>query len=243
MKQKGGILLSDINKNDSQKTFLHYVKHSNIEKMYNGSFGITFKLHLIPPVPSGENWTIEHSETNNTYYYKDASGKNPSTYNIPFDKNKLTEVMPDVFYKMSPDNTYKEPITSLVVKICLIDETNQKYNISNNISLNSIKETELTEEINIQTDIFFKSYQYLQPICPAIVYADILTNTPENNDLLQNLYLSTNNNDSSYLYSIHNLYRQNIKIGIIVMGLAEGYETFDNLNTNRHFHNYKIKNY
>jgi hypothetical protein len=44
-RQKGGILLSEFNKNNSFATFINYIKHSKITKLYNGAFGITFLLN------------------------------------------------------------------------------------------------------------------------------------------------------------------------------------------------------
>ena len=76
---------------------------------------------------------------------------------------------------------YNTPVTNMLIKVGVVS---YKSNIPDHISRELIyptEESEFVKEVNIQTDIFLKTMNYLQPLCPAIVYS----NTFDDPKLLQ----------------------------------------------------------
>lgn len=73
-------------------------------------------------------------------------------------------------------STYSQPVTKLLLKTVFIYPL--KVELQMNRPDNGIIENKHTanidnfyEEVNIQTDAYLKTMQYLEPLCPAIVYA------------------------------------------------------------------------
>lgn len=90
-----------------------------------------------------------------------------------------------IFYKnLSPDNKYGTNVTKLLIKLQFITKNGDTIKINN---IRPISKYDFQNEVNVQTDIYFKTLQYLQPLCPAIVYANIMENNTENVDMLANL--------------------------------------------------------
>ncbi len=90
--------------------------------------------------------------------------------------------------------SYKQPVTTLLMKMCVVfDDTKseaeaEEYNdlteeAQEKFKINSVSKTEFIVEINTQTDIYLKTIEYLQPICPAIVYAGIYGDVKNSLDL------------------------------------------------------------
>lgn len=75
-------------------------------------------------------------------------------------------------YQHLDASTYGTPVTKLIIKMCFIIDNPDNYNL--NLVLNPIMYDDFKNEVNIQTDIFLKTMNYLQPICPSIVYAGLL---------------------------------------------------------------------
>jgi hypothetical protein len=75
-----------------------------------------------------------------------------------------------LYRKMTPNKTYGEPVNMLVVKFQFIYE-----HVSNPRLKIPVKLADIQNEINVQTDITFKTLNYLQPICPSIVCAIVST--------------------------------------------------------------------
>jgi hypothetical protein len=83
------------------------------------------------------------------------------------------------YHNMKPYN-FNKPVTELLLKFSLLyDETAGQRSadiyltddITNEDKIRTCSIANFENEINIQTDIFLKSINYLQPICPAIVYS------------------------------------------------------------------------
>lgn len=89
---------------------------------------------------------------------------------IKCELSKDASTLTSHFKKMVPSAEYGSPVTELVLKLCLIREHKIRYE---EINMITVSEDAFQNEINIQTDIFMKTCGYLQPLCPAIVYADI----------------------------------------------------------------------
>jgi hypothetical protein len=74
-------------------------------------------------------------------------------------------------------STYSNPVNKLILKTMFIYplEIEVKITRPDDGSKEDKKTANMEnfyEEINIQTDVYLKTVQYLEPICPAIVYAD-----------------------------------------------------------------------
>jgi hypothetical protein len=78
-------------------------------------------------------------------------------------------------------------------------------------------------EINIQTEIFLKTFEYLQPLCPAIVYSDIYNS--ESKALFRNIFLKIDMFGKKLFAIILKQFGKEIKnIGLIAMEYAEDYK-------------------
>jgi hypothetical protein len=167
--QKGGLMLPYKNQDHSKQVFNEFLSNSiRIEMVSKGSYSLTFKVILPEAIPSD-------------FVSKD-------------------------YKEISPSKNFGEPIQCILVKIALIYDTNEakkqfmlkyphlKHGRQNNKSddgigyiftynksafeIKTINPSEFQNEINVQTDIYMKTIQYLQPLCPGIVYADILEGMP-----------------------------------------------------------------
>jgi hypothetical protein len=74
-------------------------------------------------------------------------------------------------------SNYGMPVQKLLVKASFVLPIETRFNYIQNReqkSMKSVTSDDFYQEVNIQTDVYLKTMQYLQPLCPAIVYADIL---------------------------------------------------------------------
>lgn len=88
-------------------------------------------------------------------------------------------------YEMIRSNDFKSPVKELIIKLVGIasevhNEAADDYEplkwggIVSNLPEKKIEQEEaFIREINIQTDVFLKTIEYLDPLCPAPVYASI----------------------------------------------------------------------
>ena len=95
-------------------------------------------------------------------------------------------------------------------------------------------------EVNTQCDISLKTIEYLEPVCPVIVYAEILDNNIKCKELIQKfLEKSINNRSKHFLESINKqIDKENVNsnyikksvLGIIGMELADSnFKQLDNM--------------
>jgi len=81
-------------------------------------------------------------------------------------------------YKHVDSNKFGQTVKKLIVKITLINEFSEAdYDpdvLEDLTDFEKKPEEAFQNEVNIQTEIFLKTMNYLQPLCPAIVYAGIL---------------------------------------------------------------------
>jgi len=117
------------------------------------------------------------------------------------------------FYKqMTPNEDYGNIVKSLIIKIQFIN--NNLEVILGNYKFIGTTEEQIQNEINIQTDIFFKTFNYLQPLCPSIIYAEIIKNFSEKINIL-NLLRKADNLPFSVESNI--IYNDNISIIVMEM--------------------------
>jgi hypothetical protein len=122
-------------------------------------------------------------------------------------------------------SNYSQPVTTMLVKVCFLSPIEQFLEINNN-QLRTSQKSDFYEEVNIQTDAYLKTMQYLQPITPAIVYAEILDAT---NPILNMLNipdisfveLTTGNLVSVNKDSMKMLTNSGIQIGVIAMEIMK----------------------
>jgi len=136
-------------------------------------------------------------------------------------------------------NRFNTPINSLILKIMIIEETNNNQTEIENFEYP--KETTnyefFSNEVNNQVDIYKKTINKGNPICPFIVTAAILDNNSSNNFIKYILALS-NINSIVTLSEVLNR-NKSYKLGIIVMENLKGYITFENYqeNYNQNYNN------
>jgi len=156
------------------------------------------------------------------------------------------------FYKkLVPNDEFGKPVKELVIKISFVADAdindNERYeNYFDNNSLTSnlrvTNKDDFQYEINIQTDITLKTIQYLEPLCPSIVYADVLYNDGnKSEEFLEKLIRSKMPDDDSItnlrdqynnLFMRRHSFGFTCGIGVIAMELADKSKTlFEYVNT------------
>ena len=125
------------------------------------------------------------------------------------------------FYKtMVPNKNYGKPVTKLIIKLQHIfkpDNLDVEYH-DKILNIQPSSEEDFKNEINIQTDIFFKTLQYLQPLCPSIVYTSIINDKNKQIKIIQTLFNIKNKSINIPAFKFYNT-------GIIVMELVEESKT------------------
>jgi len=145
-------------------------------------------------------------------------------------------------YEVLRSENFREPVNNIIIKLVGVnsviedetDETDENYSPASwtikGVTPKKLEQEEsFTREINIQTDIYLKTISYLEPICPAPIYANVIKiksdaeefvlkmlrhvkpNT-ENKRVLREILESIANSEIPYL-------------GVLCMEIAEGYKT------------------
>ena len=116
---------------------------------------------------------FEHFLQNSTSAFF-RSGSNGMTYTLTLNPGVESK------YLSLDASTYSLPVRQLLVKTVFIYPLPVQLDI---VSPSGSPETKNTttidnfyEEVNIQTDVYLKTMQYLEPLCPAIVYAGVVYN-------------------------------------------------------------------
>lgn len=98
------------------------------------------------------------------------------TYGIILKVSLGKNTIPVNYSQIRPDEHYGKPVSSLLIKICIIANKDSTFKIGprSHDTISSVTPSEFQNEINIQTEIYLKTIRELQPLCPGIVYANIL---------------------------------------------------------------------
>ena len=144
-------------------------------------------------------------------------------------------------YEMFSASQYKKTVSCLLVKLVALapplppkengeEEEERVWEYKNKKFKTIDLEETFEKEVNIQTDIFFKTMEYLEPLCPAPVYSVVYKNKNEATNFLRLLETKT-----STLYpttiQILQIIRKRINsdeipwLGVLGMEIAEGYVT------------------
>jgi len=141
-----------------------------------------------------------------------------------------SSVIKNPFLKLTVGKMYKTPVKKLLVKVCVIEDpyieetivprNDTTWNVAQQMNIQPLPMDEITEEINIQTDIYLKTMQNLQPICPGIVYSNFIERS-DNGPLNYFEDIPKNNTDPR----TDDNQMSKVGFGIIVMELASDYVT------------------
>ena len=171
-----------------------------------------------------------------------SSGSNGVTFEATFtDKENLNA------YVHSNYRNYGKPVKTLLVKLVLLNDKLPKIElrkyINNTITLETTKVNNFVSEVNIQSDIFMKSNDVLQPLCPSIVFAKSFygKNDKQITTLITSMYNSGKNKETKNVlsdimshYEISNIHG----IGIIGMEFIKS-RTLHELHTSSNFDLYR----
>jgi hypothetical protein len=119
---------------------------------------------------------------------------------------------------MAPGANFGKPVRNLVLKVCVLGDydamtMNQQRLIDALLQIEPVPEEDFEKEINVQTDIFMKTMNYLQPICPAIVFSGTFQTTAYASKIMKLLKIP------------QKIINADIKIGLVAMEVAENYTT------------------
>lgn len=96
---------------------------------------------------------------------------------------------PDELYRKAvPNESFGSEVSNLLHKFVLIDDEEKLIKNSIRLFIEPTKSAEFTEEINKQTEIYSKTIKYLQPLCPAVVFARVIKDRDEIKDYLYAVY-------------------------------------------------------
>ncbi len=228
-KQKGGIILPYKNSAQNANTLRNYLLNSDVTHLSRGSYGLTLSTYLVVRPPPTSNWKVFKDFGNGKHYYVDNNDLGSTRhFDIPEELEKPEYMpFPNYYKRMAPDKTFGAPVYNLVIKLCIIsDDPDAKVDNVFRSQLHSVTENDFVNEINIQTDIFLKTMQYLQPIAPAIVYSSIFDDQALIKFLLSTLSQKSGNDvDLQQALGAINFKLSmdpSCKLGIIAMEMAFG---------------------
>ncbi len=169
---------------------------------------------------------------------------NRGAYGIGYKVN-IKDLTKSKYNVLSLNNT-EESIKcgQLFVKLVPIfdnDSNNEVHDLITDIlDMGATPTNDFLNEIRIQTDIYKKTNEKLEAVCPPIVYSNIVNNTEKSSRALNLLSVMIkqmpNDENKEFLERMKRLYEGNkdIKLGVIAMSFAENYDTLRNVlqNTN-----------
>jgi hypothetical protein len=209
--RKGGMSgIKPIEGLGEEEAFNNFIDHSRITFLTKGANGVTFVAEL-----------LADSIRQSPYISTDAA-----TYG-----QRVKYLIIKFAFLYNPDNNryWKKDKKDPRKQILDDDKLNVQFYNLNNLALGL--EEDLNREIEIQKDVYLKTMDYLEPICPAVVYSKIEKDPSRISRILNKL--KTNTPIDSQASQILNSFIQQRGdydyIGIIGMEYAGGYETLHNL--------------
>lgn len=139
-------------------------------------------------------------------------------------------------YEMFGPNNFKQPVNNLLIKIVALskyelDEDDKIWSYLNGATKHIDLQENFIKEVNIQTDIFFKTMEYLEPLCPAPVYSTIINDKIKMQTLIGLLEKKSNDpyTKSIFYKIIENVLNDRIpSLGVLGMEIADGFDTMSN---------------
>lgn len=138
----------------------------------------------------------------------------------------------------------EKEINKIIIKVCAINTEPFKITSrinGHNSTFSTVHEKNFEREIEIQTEVFFRTCEYLDPICPSILYTEVKDSPYDYKakqrveTRLSQLLPKSNKTAQIYLKNIIDLLDEGrlSMYGMICMEYAEGYETLVKLKTHR----------
>lgn len=134
-------------------------------------------------------------------------------------------VSPDEMYKqLRPDDKYGSPVDTLLIKLCIINTDldyfklgTDKYNVV--VEIATVTESDFQNEINIQTEVYLKTLQYLQPLCPGIVYSDIMKGKQNYDPILLEIIDNGDTYAQRFITGLISNLAKNPDVGVGILGM------------------------
>jgi len=131
-------------------------------------------------------------------------------------------------YKSIDNSAFGSPVNCLIIKLSVL-----KYNLDDDdmdeVPIDPIEEEDFRREVNIQTDVFLKTMNYLQPLCPAIVYSNIHDNTDQDSTNVLSILANQMNHENKFYSIITSLKIVVQQFSIIGMEMLNNYKTLREL--------------
>lgn len=154
-------------------------------------------------------------------------------------------------YKYINSYNFNKDVDKLLLKLVLINKdknnddddddttncsnSNKEFKLDDKSSLDFASKEEFMHEVNTHIDIYLKTMQYLQPICPPICYANIYEYNNKNKLFLHKIL----RNNLSLLGIYINYGKAFDSIGLIAMEFAENFKQLFNLMPYKNYEIYK----
>lgn len=173
----------------------------------------------------------------------DISYFNQGVYGIGYKVN-IRDITKSEYNILSLNNTGESiKCGQLFVKLVPIFDSDLDVGhelIKRTIDMYPTSSKDFLNEIKIQSDVYKKTNENLEAVCPPIVYSNIVNNTETASRALNLLSVMIkqmpNDENKVFLETMKDLYKENrqLKLGIIAMSFAENYDTLQNVlrNTN-----------
>lgn len=126
-------------------------------------------------------------------------------------------------YKNIDYSGYGTYVHSLLIKISVIEYKNPDN--TENPNIRTIGQDDFVREVNIQTETFLKTMNYLQPLCPAIVYSGINENDNNILDIIKRNYIEDLHRKESKRTYVDKLINCIDTYTVIGMELLDNFET------------------
>jgi hypothetical protein len=127
-------------------------------------------------------------------------------------------------YRFLDTTDFQQPVRKLIVKLCLLKKRIDSTTLHQGyfpLQVYPVTYASFQEEVNIQTNVFFKTMTYMDPVCPAIIFASM-----KSNDFLLQTFQRKLPADL-VLKELQRCLHENkaSDVGIIAMEMADGYRT------------------
>ena len=157
------------------------------------------------------------------------------TFGIVF-KASIDKNTKSPYRSFQPDD-FGQPVRTLLIKIVALskekmDEDDDVWSYLNDRTKHIGLQEDFKKEVNIQTDVFFKTMNYLEPICPAPVFSKIYEGDLQMNTFFDQFQRKTLNSYTKKVLDkiMENIYNDRIpSIGILAMEIADGFTTMAKL--------------
>ena len=125
-------------------------------------------------------------------------------------------------YMNTRDDIVTTPVMSVLIKMVFICDVNEPFEIKSlNIFNNPTSPAQFNNEVTIQRDIFLKSSETGNSICPAIIFNNIYTD--QGRELLRQILVESDEILAYIMIYIIQMHSRGYHVGIIIMENLIGY--------------------